>query len=325
MARRSWISSPSFAKSSHHVDHVDHVDQNGNSRVAVRISQQSYVIYVVYVVKAFAGSLHWEDHLPIFLHAHDCPALGDGFVPSDVELLQFVCAVVRELARGIVVMHEEREARAGAGRRPLEHLEIAVGVAECGNRAPPDSRLDADGLPFLVVDQIDLRQFDADRPAVAHLDFELAAAADDLLGRNAVHTLGPRPHELDAAARHDIGLDDLLHNVEDIHMPSTLGDFEQLVLLALIRLGPGAYGATIRREIEERTGRELGISAVYTTLQRLEQKGFVRLRAGDPVPERGGRRRKHVELLAPGARALKAACDAFQSMTAGVERRLNQL
>src|SRR5262247_3136683 len=108
-------------------------------------------------------------------------------------------------------------------------------------------------------------------------------------------------------------------------MSSALGDFEQLVLLALVRLGPGAYGATIRREIEDRTGRELGISAVYTTLQRLEQKGFVRLRHGEPVPERGGRRRKHVELLPAGARALKAACDAFQSMTAGVERRLNQL
>jgi PadR family transcriptional regulator len=108
-------------------------------------------------------------------------------------------------------------------------------------------------------------------------------------------------------------------------MTPALGDFEQLVLLALVRLGAGAYGATIRREIEEKTGRELGISAVYTTLQRLEQKGFVRLRSGEPLPERGGRRRKHVELLPPGARALKAAYNAFVGMTDGVERRLNQL
>jgi PadR family transcriptional regulator, regulatory protein PadR len=108
-------------------------------------------------------------------------------------------------------------------------------------------------------------------------------------------------------------------------MPPVLGDFEQLVLLALVRLGPEAYGATIRREIETRAERELSISAVYTTLQRLEQKGFVRSRVGDPVPERGGRRRKHFELLPPGARALKAAYDAFAGMTAGVERRLKAL
>ena len=108
-------------------------------------------------------------------------------------------------------------------------------------------------------------------------------------------------------------------------MPPVLGDFEQLVLLALLRLGPDAYGATIRREIEERTGRELGISAVYTTLQRLEQKGLVRSRVGDPLPERGGRRRKHFELLPLGGRALKAAYEAFTEMTAGVERRLKAL
>lgn len=108
-------------------------------------------------------------------------------------------------------------------------------------------------------------------------------------------------------------------------MAPALGDFEQLVLLALLRLGPDAYGATIRREIEERTGRELGISAVYTTLQRLEQKGLVRSRVGDPLPERGGRRRKHFELLPLGARALKAAYEAFTEMTAGVERRLKAL
>jgi len=108
-------------------------------------------------------------------------------------------------------------------------------------------------------------------------------------------------------------------------MSSVLGDFEQLVLLALLQLGPDAYGATIRREIEERTGRELAISAVYTTLQRLEHKGLVRSRVGEPLPERGGRRRKHFELLPLGARALKAAYDAFVGMTAGVERRLKAL
>src|SRR5262245_51514583 len=108
-------------------------------------------------------------------------------------------------------------------------------------------------------------------------------------------------------------------------MPPVLGDFEQLVLFALVRLGPDAYGATIRREIEARARRELSISAVYTTLQRLEQKGLVRSRMGEPLPERGGRRRKYVELLPAGARSLKAAYDAFSGMTAGVERRLKAL
>ena len=75
-------------------------------------------------------------------------------------------------------------------------------------------------------------------------------------------------------------------------MSSALGEFEQLVLLAVLRLGSDAYGATIRREIETRAARELSISAVYTTLQRLEQKGLVRSRMGEPLPERGGRGRK---------------------------------
>ena len=108
-------------------------------------------------------------------------------------------------------------------------------------------------------------------------------------------------------------------------MTDVLGDFEQLVLFALVRLGPDAYGATIRREIESRARRELSISAVYTTLHRLEQKGLVRSWVGEPMPERGGRRRKYFELLPPGARALKAAYDAFTGMTAGVERRLKAL
>jgi DNA-binding PadR family transcriptional regulator len=108
-------------------------------------------------------------------------------------------------------------------------------------------------------------------------------------------------------------------------MPLPLGEFEQLVLLALVRLGSDAYGATVRREIEARAGRQVAISAVYTTLERLEQKGLVRSRIGEPTAERGGRRRKHFELLPAGARALKGAYDAFTSMTAGLERRLKAL
>ena len=106
---------------------------------------------------------------------------------------------------------------------------------------------------------------------------------------------------------------------------AVLGEFEQLVLFALLRLGPDAYGATIRREIEARTTRSLSISAVYTTLERLEQKGLVRSRIGEPSAERGGRRRKHFELLPLGARTLKVAYDAFSNMTEGLEQRLKAL
>jgi DNA-binding PadR family transcriptional regulator len=108
-------------------------------------------------------------------------------------------------------------------------------------------------------------------------------------------------------------------------MAAPLGEFEHLVLIALVRLGSEAYGATVRREIEERANRELSIAAVYTTLERLEQKGLVRSRIGDPTPQRGGRRRKHFELLPHGARALKAAHVAYTRMTAGLERQLEAL
>jgi PadR family transcriptional regulator PadR len=103
---------------------------------------------------------------------------------------------------------------------------------------------------------------------------------------------------------------------------SVLGDFEQLVLLALLRLGPEAYGATIRREIEARTGRALAISAVYVTLERLEGKGFVRSRIGEPTGERGGRRRKHFALVPAGRRALAQAYRTFKVMIEGIEDQL---
>ena len=78
------------------------------------------------------------------------------------------------------------------------------------------------------------------------------------------------------------------------------------------------------RSRHARTGR-LSISAVYTTLERLEQKGLVRSRIGEPTAERGGRRRKHFELLPLGARTLKVAYEAFSSMTEGLEQRLKAL
>ena len=107
--------------------------------------------------------------------------------------------------------------------------------------------------------------------------------------------------------------------------PPRLGDFEYLVLLALFRVGPEAYGAVVRREIETHARRHLGISAVYTTLERLEHKGLVRSWIGEATAVRGGRRRKYFELCPLGARALKEMHRTFAAMTAGVEHRLKAL
>ena len=110
----------------------------------------------------------------------------------------------------------------------------------------------------------------------------------------------------------------MFHNVK--HMA---GDFEQLVLFAIFRLGPDAYGATIKRDIEARTGRSLGISAVYVTIARLETKKLVRTFTGEPLAERGGRRRKHVKLLPAGARVVRESYRAFRGMVEGLEERFD--
>jgi PadR family transcriptional regulator PadR len=102
-----------------------------------------------------------------------------------------------------------------------------------------------------------------------------------------------------------------------------LGEFEQVLLLALFRLEPEAYGASIRREIESRTGRQVLLSAIYTTLERLERKRLIAHWIGDPTPERGGRRKKFYRLLPSGAAALEASLHTVQQLADGVERRLS--
>jgi len=104
--------------------------------------------------------------------------------------------------------------------------------------------------------------------------------------------------------------------------PVVLGDFEQLVLLGVLRLGQEAYGAAIRQEIHARSGRDVSINAVYTTLDRLEDKGFLRSWVGAPTAQRGGRRRKCYTPTPAGVSALKQAYRAFTGMAEGLERRL---
>ena len=100
-----------------------------------------------------------------------------------------------------------------------------------------------------------------------------------------------------------------------------LGSLEQLVLLALVRLGDGAYGMTVRREIEARTGRDLSIGAIYATLERLEAKGFIRSHVGEPTAERGGRAKRLFRIDPRGEAALDASQQALRSMAAGIARR----
>ena len=98
-----------------------------------------------------------------------------------------------------------------------------------------------------------------------------------------------------------------------------LGEFEQLVLLALVRQGSDAYGVSIADDISDRTRRAVSLGAVYKTLERLEDKGLVASRVGDPTPERGGRRKKHYRMMAAGERALKQSLAALRNMTDGLE------
>jgi len=101
-----------------------------------------------------------------------------------------------------------------------------------------------------------------------------------------------------------------------------LGEFEQLVLLALIRQGQDAYGVSICDDIASRTGRDVSLGGVYKTLERLEDKGLVASRVGEPTAERGGRRKKHYRILAAGQRAVKQSLAALERMTDGLEGAL---
>jgi PadR family transcriptional regulator, regulatory protein PadR len=102
---------------------------------------------------------------------------------------------------------------------------------------------------------------------------------------------------------------------------SYLGEFEQIVMLAVARLEADAYGTRIRREIEDCTGRAVTIGAAYATLDRLVEKGYLRAREGDPVPERGGRARRFFRLTPSGIAALEAARDLQMRMWAGLQLR----
>jgi DNA-binding PadR family transcriptional regulator len=112
----------------------------------------------------------------------------------------------------------------------------------------------------------------------------------------------------------------LFYSVEEMSRGEFLGSLEHIVLLAIVRLGGNAYGMTVRREIEVRTGRAISIGAVYATLERLEAKGYIRSRLGEPTAERGGRAKRLFRIEADGEAALRASQEAIRKMAAGLQK-----
>ena len=108
-------------------------------------------------------------------------------------------------------------------------------------------------------------------------------------------------------------------------MTQTIGAFEQQILFALMHLGADAYGLTIREQIEARTGRPISAGALYTALDRLEKRGMVSSRLGDPTPQRGGNRKRLYTVESAGERALTQAYESLELMANGLKARLKAL
>jgi PadR family transcriptional regulator PadR len=101
-----------------------------------------------------------------------------------------------------------------------------------------------------------------------------------------------------------------------------LGELEQIVLLAVMRLGDGAYAVPILEQIESQAGRKVARGALYTALDRLEAKGCLRSRLGEPLPERGGRARRYFTITPAAVRALRASRLALMRLWNGLETQL---
>ena len=103
--------------------------------------------------------------------------------------------------------------------------------------------------------------------------------------------------------------------------PVNLGEFELVILLAILRLRDDAYGVTVRAELAERTGRTVAPGALYTAFERLEHKGLIASRMSDPTPQRGGRAKRHVTVTAAGMEALTRALHAYERLLEGLDLR----
>ena len=97
-----------------------------------------------------------------------------------------------------------------------------------------------------------------------------------------------------------------------------LGNFDLMLLLAILRLGDDAYGVTIAQELEQQTGREVVIASVYARLERLQERGLVTSNLGDSTPERGGRAKRYFRITAAGIREVRDARQALMKMWKGL-------
>ena len=104
-----------------------------------------------------------------------------------------------------------------------------------------------------------------------------------------------------------------------MHSAGALGEFEQVVLLAIVQLGSDVYGVPIVEEIQRRTGRRVAPAAVHITLRRLEAKGLVTSWLGDPTPERGGKARRYVKVTRAGLESLRASRKVIDQMWQGLD------
>jgi len=104
--------------------------------------------------------------------------------------------------------------------------------------------------------------------------------------------------------------------------PTYLGEMEQIVLLAVMRLGDGAYATPILEEIQSQAGRRIARGALYTALDRLEAKGCLRSKLGEPLAERGGRARRYFTVTPAALRSLKESRLALLRLWRGIESRL---
>ena len=100
--------------------------------------------------------------------------------------------------------------------------------------------------------------------------------------------------------------------------PVNLGEFEQLILLAILRLRDNAYGVTIRAELADRAGRTVAPGALYTALERLETKALITSRMSEPTPQRGGRAKRQVTVTPAGVEALTRALQAYERLMDGL-------
>ena len=97
-----------------------------------------------------------------------------------------------------------------------------------------------------------------------------------------------------------------------------LGNFDLMLLLALLRLGEDAYGVTIAQELEEQTGREVVVASVYATLERLQERGLVTSSLSDPTPERGGRAKRYFRITGAGIREVRDARRSLMNLWKGL-------